>query len=102
MSAATPRKFKAKGDFEVFEELFVDDFVDHTTRPETGRTPDKADVGKRDAPIPGAFPDFHAEIRRQLADGDRGTRTKLTSAHTLVHFSQLLLPIARLTSNRLM
>ena len=28
------------GNFEVFEELFADDFLDHTPQP--GRTPDKA------------------------------------------------------------
>jgi hypothetical protein len=33
---------QGKGDFHVFEELFADDFVDHTTQP--GTTPDKAGV----------------------------------------------------------
>lgn len=32
------------GNFELFEELFADDFVDHTTQP--GTTPDKAGVRK--------------------------------------------------------
>ena len=36
---ATPRKCKAAGNFEVFDELFADDFLDHTPQP--GRTPDK-------------------------------------------------------------
>jgi len=35
---------QGKGRFEVFEELFADDFVDHTTQ--TGTTPDKAGVRK--------------------------------------------------------
>ena len=35
---------QGKGRFEVFEELFADDFVDHTTQP--GTTPDKAGVRK--------------------------------------------------------
>ena len=35
---------QGKGRFEVFEELFADDFVDHTTQP--GTTPDKAGVTK--------------------------------------------------------
>ena len=30
---------QGKGRFEVFEELFADDFVDHTTQPGTGMTP---------------------------------------------------------------
>ena len=33
---------QGKGNFDVFEELFADDFVDHTTQP--GTTPDKAGV----------------------------------------------------------
>jgi hypothetical protein len=35
---------QGKGKFEVFEELFADDFVDHTPQPEM--TPDKAGVRK--------------------------------------------------------
>ena len=31
---------QSKGNFELFEELFADDFLDHTPQP--GRTPDKA------------------------------------------------------------
>ena len=33
-----------RGNFDVFEELFADDFVDHTPQPDT--TPDKAGVRK--------------------------------------------------------
>jgi ketosteroid isomerase-like protein len=35
---------QGRGDFRVFEELFADDFVDHTTQP--GTSPDKAGVRK--------------------------------------------------------
>jgi hypothetical protein len=35
---------QGKGRFEVFEELFADNFVEHTTQPGTGMTPDKAGV----------------------------------------------------------
>jgi hypothetical protein len=35
---------QGQGKFDVFEELFADDFVDHTTQP--GTTPDKAGVRK--------------------------------------------------------
>jgi hypothetical protein len=35
---------QSKGNFDVFEELFADDFVDHTAQP--GTTPDKAGVRK--------------------------------------------------------
>lgn len=62
---------QGQGKFEVFEELFADDFVDHTTQP--GTTPDKAGVRKLYTYLRHAFPDFHAEIHWQLADGDRVT-----------------------------
>jgi steroid delta-isomerase-like uncharacterized protein len=62
------------GNFEVFEELFADDFVDHTPQP--NMTPDKAGVRKLYSYIRDAFPDFHAEIHWQLADGDRVTTYK--------------------------
>ena len=59
------------GNFDVFDELFADDFIDHTTQP--GTTADKAGVRKLYTCIRAAFPDFHAEIHWQLADGDRVT-----------------------------
>jgi steroid delta-isomerase-like uncharacterized protein len=62
------------GNFEVFDELFADDFVDHTPQP--NMTPDKAGVRKLYSYIRDAFPDFHAEIHWQLADGDRVTTYK--------------------------
>jgi predicted ester cyclase/DNA-binding transcriptional ArsR family regulator len=62
------------GNFEVFEELFADDFIDHTPQP--GTTPDKAGVRKLYTYLRSAFPDFHAEIHWQLADGDRVTTYK--------------------------
>jgi len=65
---------QGKGNLEVFEELFADDFVDHTTQP--GSTPDKAGVRKLYTCLRVAFPDFHAEIHWQLADGDRVTTYK--------------------------
>src|SRR5262245_39766755 len=52
---------QGEGRFEVFEELFADDFVDHTTQPGTGMTPDKAGVRKLYTYIREAFPDFHAD-----------------------------------------
>src|SRR6201988_3767854 len=65
---------QGRGNFDVFEELFADDFVDHTTQP--GTTPDKAGVRKLYTYVRTAFPDFHAEIHWQLADGDRVTTYK--------------------------
>ena len=65
---------QGKGRFDVFDELFADDFIDHTTQP--GSTPEKAGVKKLYSSIREAFPDFHAEIHWQLADGDRVTTFK--------------------------
>jgi len=60
---------QGKGRFDVFEELFADDFVDHTPQPDM--TPDKAGVRKLYRDLREAFPDFHAKIHWQLCDGDR-------------------------------
>jgi Predicted ester cyclase len=65
---------QGKGNFEVFEELFAGNFVDHTTQP--NMTPDKAGVRKLYTYIRETFPDFRAEIHWQLADGDRVTTYK--------------------------
>ncbi len=65
---------QGKGDWRLFDELFADDFVDHTTQP--GTTPDKAGVRKLYGYLREAFPDFHADIHWQLADGDRVTTYK--------------------------
>ena len=65
---------QSRGNFEVFEELFADDFIDHTPQP--GRTPDKDGARELYRTLRGAFPDFHAVIHWQLADGDRVTTYK--------------------------
>jgi 8-hydroxy-5-deazaflavin:NADPH oxidoreductase len=62
------------GNFELFDELFADDFLDHTPQP--GRTPDKSGARQLYKTLRSAFPDFHAEIHWQLADGDRVTTYK--------------------------
>jgi steroid delta-isomerase-like uncharacterized protein len=62
------------GNFELFDELFADDFVDHTPQP--GRTPDKAGARDLYKVLRAAFPDFHADIHWQLADGERVTTYK--------------------------
>ena len=62
------------GNFEVFDELFADDFLDHTPQP--GRTPDKAGARELYKILRDRFPDFHAVIHWQLADGDRVTTYK--------------------------
>jgi hypothetical protein len=64
------------GNFEVFEELFADDFLDHTPQP--GRTPDKDGARQLYKILRTAFPDFHADIHWQLADG-------VTTYKTYIH-----------------
>jgi steroid delta-isomerase-like uncharacterized protein len=65
---------QGQGRFDVFDELFAEDFIDHTTQP--GTTPDKSGVRKLYAYMREAFPDFHAEIHWQRADGDTVTTYK--------------------------
>jgi len=90
---------QGKGNFDVFEELFADDFVDHSTQP--GTSPDKVGVRKLYIYMRTAFPDFHAEIHWQLADGDRVTTYKtyygthdgpflgIAPTHRKIHFESV-------------
>lgn len=64
----------AKGNFELFDELFADNFLDHNPPP--GFKPDKDGVRELYRVLRAAFPDFHAEIHWQLADGDCVTTYK--------------------------
>ena len=87
---------QCRGDFYVFEELFADDFIDHTPQP--GMTADKTGVRKLYRSVRTAFPDFHAEIHWQLADGDRVITYKtyhgtheghflgVAPTHRIIHF----------------
>jgi steroid delta-isomerase-like uncharacterized protein len=65
---------QGRGNFEVFEELFAMDFVDHTPQP--GRTADRNGARELYHVLRAAFPDFHAEIHWQAADGDLVTTYK--------------------------
>ena len=90
---------QGKGNFDIFDELFADDFIDHTTQP--GTTPDKAGVRKLYTYMPMAFPDFHAKIHWQLTDGDRVTTYKtyygthdgpflgIAPTHRKIHFESV-------------
>ena len=62
------------GNFDIFDELFADDFLDHTPQP--GRTADKAGARELYRALRAAFPDFHADIHWQIADGDCVTTYK--------------------------
>lgn len=65
---------QSKGNFELFEELFADDFVDHTPQPR--QTTGKAGVWALYRVLREAFPDFRAEIHWQTVDGDMVTTYK--------------------------
>jgi steroid delta-isomerase-like uncharacterized protein len=84
------------GNFDLFEELFADDFIDHTPQP--NMTPDKAGARGLYLALRSAFPDFHAEIHWQTADGEivttyktyygthKGTFLGLTPTGRKIHF----------------
>lgn len=65
---------QGRGDFELFEELFADDFVDHTPQP--GTTADKDGVRVLYHRLREAFEDFRPEIHWQTVDGDLVTTFK--------------------------
>jgi len=65
------------GDFALFDELFADDFVDHTPQP--GFTPDKNGARQLYRGLRAAFPDFKADIRWQTIEGDLVTTYKIYS-----------------------
>lgn len=62
------------GDFALFDELFADDYVDHTPQP--GTTPDKDGTRLLYQSLRTGFPDFHPEIHWQSVDGDLVTTYK--------------------------
>jgi predicted SnoaL-like aldol condensation-catalyzing enzyme len=62
------------GNYALFDELFADTFLDHTPQPNC--TPDKAGALGLYKTLRAAFPDFHADIHWQRADGDVVTTFK--------------------------
>jgi predicted ester cyclase len=62
------------GNYALFDELFADDFLDHTPQPNC--TPDKAGALGLYKTLRAAFPDFHADIHWQRVDGDVVTTYK--------------------------
>lgn len=65
---------QGKGDFVLFDQLFADDLVDHTPQP--NMVPDKEGVRGLYRGLREAFPDFHAVIHWQAAEGDLVTTFK--------------------------
>ena len=66
---------QGKGNWEVFDELFADNFVDHTPQP--GATPDKAGVRQLYQALRTGFSDFHTEIQWQIAVDNLVTTYKI-------------------------
>jgi steroid delta-isomerase-like uncharacterized protein len=66
---------KYTSDARLFVQLYIESISQNCThRPaQPNTTPDKAGVRKLYTYIRSAFPDFHADIHCQLADGDRVT-----------------------------
>jgi steroid delta-isomerase-like uncharacterized protein len=75
---------QGQGDFVLFEELFADDFVDHTPQP--GTTADKSGVRVLYNRLREAFPDFHPEIHWQTVDNDIVTTYKIYHGTHLGNF----------------
>ena len=59
---------QGRGDFALFDQLFADDFIDHT--PQVGWGADKAAVRGLYGALRETFPDFWPEIHHQWIDGD--------------------------------
>jgi predicted ester cyclase len=65
---------QGRGNYALFDELFADDFLDHTPQPNC--TPDKSGALGLYKRLRAAFPDFHADIHWQRVDGDVVTTYK--------------------------
>jgi steroid delta-isomerase-like uncharacterized protein len=65
---------QGRGNFAVFDEVFSENFLDHTPQP--NMVPDKEGVRGLYAGLRQAFPDFHAVIHWQAADGNLVTTFK--------------------------
>src|ERR1700730_18006529 len=72
---------QGKGNWDLFEKLFADDFVDHTPQP--GTTPDKNGVRVLYKGLRAAFPAFRPESHWQEAAGDPGATGKKVSFYTV-------------------
>jgi hypothetical protein len=66
---------QGKGNWQLFDGLFSDDFADHTPQP--GTTPDKNGVRFLYQALREGFPDFTPEIKWQIATGNMVTTFKI-------------------------
>jgi steroid delta-isomerase-like uncharacterized protein len=68
-------EIQSKGNFEIFEEVFAPDFIDHT--PQVGGfKADRESVKNLYQMLRNAFPDLHADVHWQTIDGERVTTYK--------------------------
>lgn len=65
---------QGKGDFELFDQLFAENFIDHTPQPGFGN--DKISVRNLYGAMRTAFPDFRPEIHWMTSDGNKVTTFK--------------------------
>lgn len=68
-------EIQTKGNFGIFEEVFSEDFVDHTPQA-GGFKADRQSVKSLYQMLRKAFPDFYVEVHWQLVDGQRVTTYK--------------------------
>src|SRR5438876_1314641 len=80
---------QGRGNWDLYEELFADDFIDHTPQP--GTTPDKDGVRVLYKGLRAAFPDFRPEIHWQVAAGDLGAEVGERRPQALVQHSHPVL-----------
>jgi hypothetical protein len=86
------------GDFALSDELFADDFVDHTPQP--GTTPDKAGVRVLYERLRQAFPYFRPEIHWQTVEGDVVTTFKIYHGTQRGDFLGIAPTVSRSNSKR--
>ena len=91
---------QGQGDFALFDELFADDFVDHTPQP--GTTPDKAGVRVLYSRLRDAFPDFRPRFIGKPSTATSSPHTRSTTAPIAATFSASPRPVRPSISKRSM
>src|SRR5438876_9327516 len=80
---------QGKGNWDLYEKLFADDFVDHTPQP--GTTPDKDGVRVLYKGLRAAFPDFRPEVAGGHLPVDLGAEVGERRPQALVQHSHPVL-----------
>ena len=66
-----PEEITSQGKFELIDELFAPDFVDHAFVPALGLPPGREGVRQFITMLRAAFPDIDIKVQDALADGDK-------------------------------